>query len=290
MSPTTLKLPLSFEDQAKKLLARGIVDCSQYDLENFLQKNNYYRLNAYFHDEIDPKTDKFSKPFSFITLQNRYLIDAWLRRIIMLSIEPIEIKLRTMLAYWSAITTGADTFYHKANYLNEQKWSEVYNSFEKVNRGVSVKTDPVVSHHNQKYGGKFPFWVVVEYLSLGNLSKLLRNSQHNVQNKVAFSFNELAKPLVISWIHSSSVLRNIAAHYGYLYNRCFSVLPQRAYWESYTEFSNNRKLFPYLLVVKYLSEPDDWDKIRNILIKRIREAEDFNFLAYGFPPEWEKYL
>ena len=30
----------------------------------------------------------------------------------------------------------------------------------------------VVKHHNQKYGGKFPLWVIIEFFSMGTLSYL----------------------------------------------------------------------------------------------------------------------
>jgi len=290
MTHTPLKPPLTFAAQAKKLLTRGLTDCSQSELELFLQKVNYYRLNAYFHDEINPATDLFRQPLSFNTLKNRYLIDAWLRKLILLTLEPIELKLRTVLAYWSAEFYGSDMFYSSACFRNKEKWDEVFKNFEKIKSSHSGTIDPVLLHHKNKYGGDFPIWVVVEYLSFGDSSKLFNNSQHGVAKKVSESFNKLPKPLAISWIHSSSVLRNICAHYGVLYNRRFSVPPKTAYHEKYLDFSYNNKLFPYLIVLKGLSESEDWLRTKNILVKRVDESPDFNFTAYGFPEDWKKFL
>jgi abortive infection bacteriophage resistance protein len=290
MLPIPLKQPLTFEEQAQKLIARGLENCSQVELEVFLQGVNYYRLNAYFHSEIDLTTDRFVPGFTFDTLKARYAIDGWLRRIILLLIEPIEVKVRTMLAYWSAHNAGPEMFYDSSNFRNVEKWNEVSKSFEKIRHTPSESKDPVLNHHEVKYGGKFPVWVVVEYLSFGNTSKLLANSKTFVTGKVADSFNGLASPLVVSWIHSIAVIRNICAHYGFLFQRCFSVLPKKAYWERYSGFSQNSKLFPHLLIIKYLSEPADWVRISKILEKRIDESPDFKLDAYGFPVDWKKYL
>lgn len=290
MLPTPLKQPLTFEEQAHKLMLRGLEKCSQSELEEFLQQVNYYRLNAYFHSEIDPTTDRFVPGFSFEKLKARYAIDGWLRKIILLSIEPIEVKVRTMLAYWSAHNAGSEMFYEPQNFRNVQKWQEVFDSFEKIRHAPSESNDPVLSHHEVKYGGKFPIWVAVEYLSFGNTSKLLANSQTFVIGKVGESFNTLESPLTVSWIHCISVIRNICAHYGYLFQRCFAILPKKADWECYADFSRNGKLFPYLLIIKYLSLSTDWARVRKLLEKRIEESPDFNFDAYGFPVDWKKYF
>ena len=290
MLPAPLKQPLTFEQQAQKLIARGLENCSQAELEMYLQQVNYYRLNAYFHCEIEPGTDKFAPGFTFDRLKARYAIDGWLRRIILLLIEPIEVKVRTMLAYWSAHNAGPEMFYDPQNFRNVQKWHTVLKSFDKITHSPSESKDPVLSHHMTKYGGKFPIWVVVEYLSFGNSSKLLANSKTFVIGKVAKSFNGLVSPLLVSWIHCVSVLRNICAHYGFLYNRSFAVLPMKARGEKYRDFSQNRKLFPYILIIKYLSEPGEWAKISNILVKRVEESPDFELDAYGFPPDWKNYL
>ena len=290
MLPFPLKQPLTFAEQAEKLIARGLENCSQAELEKYLQQVNYYRFNAYFHCEIEPTTDRFCPGFTFDMLKSRYEIDGWLRKIILLMIEPIEIKLRTQLAYWSAHNAGADMFYNPHNFRSIHKWQMVFDRFEKIRHAPNEAKDPVINHHVTKYGGKFPIWVVVEYLSFGNTSKLLANSQTFVTGKVANSFNGLAKPLVISWVHSLSVIRNICAHYGFLYNRSFAVLPQKAYWEQYPDFSQNGKLFPFLLIIKHLSEPADWVKGKKLLTKRIEESPEFELDAYGFPLDWKNYF
>ena len=233
MTSNQLKEPLSFEDQARTLLERGLTDVSLIDLEEYLQGVNYYRLNAYFHDELDPSTNLFPIGFSFKTLQARYEIDAWLRRLILLALEPIEIKVRTQLAYWSAHIAGSDMFYDSNNFTNQRRYLEVFDSFNRV-RVTSDPKDPVLSHHNKKYSGRLPIWVVVEYLSFGNISKLLAISQSIV--------------------------------------------------------SNNNKRFPFLIIIKHMSAPQDWIRFYDELDQKISSSTEFLLSAYGFPVKWKSYL
>ena len=144
MSSALLKQPLTFEEQAHKLLLRGLENCSQSELDAYLQQVNYYRLNAYFHSEMDPTTDCFVPGFTFDMLKGRYTIDGWLRKIILLSIEPIEVKVRTMLAYWSAHNAGSEMFYDPQNFRDVKKWREGFGGFEKTRHAPTESKDPVL--------------------------------------------------------------------------------------------------------------------------------------------------
>ncbi len=144
MSSALLKQPLTFEEQAHKLLLRGLENCSQSELDAYLQQVNYYRLNAYFHSEMDPTTDCFVPGFTFDMLKGRYTIEGWLRKIILLSIEPIEVKVRTMLAYWSAHNAGSEMFYDPQNFRDVKKWREVFEGFEKTRHAPTESKDPVL--------------------------------------------------------------------------------------------------------------------------------------------------
>jgi len=53
------------------------------------------------------------------------------------------------------------------------KYQEIFDNFSaEIARN---KKDPVIVHHQKKYAGVFPIWVVVEYFSFNTLSKLYKN-------------------------------------------------------------------------------------------------------------------
>ena len=112
--------------------------------------------------------------------------------------------------------------------------------------------DPVISHHNNHYGGLFPIWVVVEYLSFNSISKFYGNLLENDKKIIAKNMFDVNESYLESWLHSLSVMRNICAHFGYVYRRKFSVRP-RLYSDFGWNPNKNSEFFAISLVIGKLS-------------------------------------
>src|SRR3972149_5889693 len=85
------KTPLSFEDQAKLLIKRGLIVEGEVELVNYLSNVNYYRLSGYLYPfkRIDPTTNEesFVPNTNFSTIKKRYEFDRKLRLLLMDAIE-----------------------------------------------------------------------------------------------------------------------------------------------------------------------------------------------------------
>ena len=117
---------------------------------------------------------------------------------------------------------------------------------EQVKRIVACIADNkrtlVVKHHNQKYGGKFPLWVLIEFFSMGTLSYLYADLLTPDKKQIASaSFNTSADCLQ-SWLRCLTDLRNRCAHYSRLYYWIFSAVPKTPQNAPYTF---DRKLFSH---------------------------------------------
>jgi len=79
------------------------------------------------------------------------------------------------------------------------------------------RNTPVVMHHNAKYGGKFPIWVIIDFFSLGNLSYFY--ADWDIVDKKAFAKKLFGAtyPFLDSWMKCITVLRNRCAHYSRLW-------------------------------------------------------------------------
>ena len=254
--------------------------------EKFLLENQYYRLNIYFHKLMQAK-DVFIAGIHFQDVINYYLNDRWLRNELLLVLEPIEIKCRAIISYHMAMKYGSDVFYKNSLYKDQIHYQEVFTNF--TNEIVRNKKDAMVIHHVQNYSGLFPIWVIVELLSFNSLSKYLNNlgqiDRKDISNK-GFSISE---HLLCQWLHVLSVLRNICAHYGYLYQRVFTLRPDISSFVG--KFAVNDNLFSMLLVIKRLSKKSDWDLfIYNIQTRSTDLSTSFILADYGFPSNWRSYL
>ncbi|MBS6580742.1 MAG: Abi family protein, partial [Clostridiales bacterium] len=139
-------------------------------------------------------------------------------------IEQIEFYLRTQISYRLSFEHGA-LGYLNAITFNFHHNDEIFK--EKIAACIADnKLTLVVKHHNQKYGGKFPLWVIIEFFSMGTLSYLYADLLTPDKKQIAAtSFNTSADCLQ-SWLRCLTDLRNRCAHYSRLYYWIFSAVPK----------------------------------------------------------------
>jgi abortive infection bacteriophage resistance protein len=272
-----LKPALSVQDQIILLKQRGMVFLDDHFAEDFLLHNNYYRLNIYFHKFMD-STNHLIYGTKFEQITSIYENDRWLHSFLISLLEPIEIAIKTGIAYHLGLSYGSDCFYTQEIYSNAEIWLNIQKSFQReVNYQIN---DPVIRHHQTKYG-KYPIWVVVEYLSFNSISKYYSNLlliDQKVISSDTFGVNEA---YLSSWLHSLSVLRNICAHYGYLYQRDFSIKPKFP-----KNTAVNKRLFSLLFAIRELVSPQTWNQSIEKIRLRHEEISDFVLSEYGFPNNW----
>ena len=286
MTPS-LKPALSIQQQINLLKTRGMIIPDESKAAVFLSKNHYYRLNVYFHKMMDYQ-DHFPTNVNFDLVIAAYDNDSWIRHQILILLEPIEITARTHIAHFMGIKYGPDAFYQTQLYKsNPAYYRELTNAFNgELSRN---KSDPVIKHHVKSYGGLFPIWVVVEFLSFNKLSKYFKILSASDQKTIAVNAFGLDSALLGEWLHALSVLRNICAHYGYLYKRIYAVTPKMAdffHWDK----KENYSLFALMLIVRRLSDANTWAAFYNSLLARLQLNTHLNLSDYGFPSDWKNFL
>ena len=145
-----LKPALSIKDQLGLLQKRGMIINDESVAAPFLESNQYYRLNIYFHKLMD-SPDHFRIGTNFSQVMAIYENDYWLRNRLMTILEPIEIRSRAQIAYYLGMKYGSDAFYQRTLYKDPANHQKILDSFDaEVNRN---HTNPVVVHHQSNYGG-----------------------------------------------------------------------------------------------------------------------------------------
>lgn len=281
-----LKPALSIQDQIMLLRKRGMIIDSESAAATFLASNHYYRLNIYFHKLMD-SPDHFRTGTQFSQVMGIYNNDSWLRNKMLMILEPIEVKVRTEIAYYLGLSYGSDAFYQKRIYKSETIYQAIMDTF--LNEVSRNKSDPVIKHHYTNYGGLFPIWVVIEFLSFNTLSKYYGNLQEQDKKVIATRSFHINDYMLGQWLHVLSVLRNTCAHYGYLYRREYPLRPiiARSFgWDA----SKNNRLFALFLVMRRLSEGSIWHEFISSIEEKEKSTPFFILRDYGFPKNWQAYL
>lgn len=292
------KIHKSFAEQVEILKSRNMIIEDEKAVEEYLSKCNYYRLNVYFHIFLSKdKTRKswtYNKKVSFEDIKAIEETDSYLRHLIFNYIEKIELKLRTLISYYSSKSFGEYAF-DSGDCFDDQKQISIGNTrYSYKDLGIKIFADqlalmlqpfdqsviqkmksnpqnlrrserhellqlrkkyPVEYHHVLKYGGKFPAWVLVEYISFGNLSKVYRYLKKDIQNDICNNFNIFVSKgsqtkikHFSSWLYCLSAVRNICAHHGYLFRRELDIKPSTKidYFSIYLNYCNKKETSGYI--------------------------------------------
>lgn len=278
-----LKQPISFEEQIDLLISRGLIVEDRDAAISILKRINYYRLTAY---TLSLKVnDTFHQETSFWEICALYHFDQSLRALLMPVMETVEIAFRTHIAYFLSHKYGNVAHLDKSIFCNEDHYKQFREDLEKE---VIRSNEVFVEHHNKKYSGNFPLWVVIELLSFGTLSKMFRNLKKEDSDFICKEMYHMKSYYARNWLHALSVTRNICAHYGRLYNR-FLPIDINLFKED--KLIRRNSFFALNLVLKRLVlDAVLWDSYIISLAALIEKYDCVDIKRLGFPNNWEKIL
>ena len=281
-----LKPHKTFKEQSDILKNRGMVFISDNESIDFLSHVNYYRISGYLLPFIYYENGEQKYSTSLCQIKSIYNADASIRILLSSIIERIEIHLRTQISYYYSQQYGPDG-YSDANNFN-QRHNHIY--FQSLlNKCINDNSkSPVVQHHINKYGGKFPLWVIIDYFTLGMLSHFYTDMKNPDKTYLSMNLYSVNYQTLSSWLRCITDLRNRCAHYSRLYYWQFPAIPKMPQQEKYKA---DRTLFSQLLMLKYMY-PGDWNKdFLNPLRKLIRLNKAYiNREHIGFPYKWYSIL
>ncbi|MCL2831850.1 MAG: Abi family protein [Treponema sp.] len=283
----TIKPPTTYKQQIEKLRLRGCIIADESQAIEILSKVNYYRLTAYFLPFKQPD-ETYRAGTDFNTVYQIYEFDRKIRNLMFLAIEEIEINLRSSLAYYHAQKYGALGYLDNKNYYPKHDHTKFLSRIDDEKK-KRIK-EPFVQHHLKKYGGIFPIWVIIELFTFTTLSHFYADLPIDDQKYIARKFYKTHNKTLRSWLRCSTDLRNFCAHFGRLYYRIFTSIPDGI---PELDKSNERSLFAVIMVLRNLfTDPDKWNnEIYKKICSLINEySKIINFYHIGFPQDWEKKL
>lgn len=286
----------TIEEQIAILEDRGLIIDDEESAKKFLANLNYYRLSAY--TLTLRKDDQFYENVHFSDVMQIYNFDMELRAVLMYLLESIEVSMRTYIGYFHGKTYGALGYYNASSFEDEERFNKFTDDYKNAIMEYGDK-EVFVQHHNDVYDGKFPIWVLVELLTLGTLSRLFKNLPKDIRNEICKShYGKINDEYIGNWLQGCTILRNICAHRGRIYNRQipFSIRLGKKDQQIFRDngISINRaskQLFAYIIVMKKMI-PDDnvWNTFAGRLNYLINKYSFVKLNYYGFTDDWKKII
>lgn len=282
-----VKQAASYKEQVQILKSKGLIIEDEKDCMDFLKHTNYYRLSSYCESFRYENKGKFIEGTTFNQIKNVYMFDQKLRAILFEMVEDIEFALRTQISYYHGTKYGADGYLDSNNFNKIHDGRSFSHNIKKVLRENG--DSPVVKHHNEKYDGKFPLWVVIEFFSMGMLSRFFKDMLNEDKSSIARIYSTTAACME-NWIQCVTEVRNRCAHYSRFYDWQFVTAPvfteKRLPQDDYT-------LFGHLLVLKNMyPDTGEWNNELILRLEKIieRYEDDISYKHLGFPQNWKEWL
>ncbi|MDO4293451.1 MAG: Abi family protein [Eubacteriales bacterium] len=271
------------------------------DVEKALKAVGYYRLRGYSFHLYDNAIKQYVSGTKFEDILNLYLFDQQLSALIFAMISRIEVALRVRLV--DALLTHGDALILQDSSIFKEK-KLYWQNMSAIASEIARSNDVFIKHNFDKHDGEVPVWAVVEVLSFGTLSKIIKNlktgagssyailaANYQYTSKKGNPVNPSQKMLA-SWVQGVSVLRNMCAHNSRIYNRTIHTIPEILDADKVTPSPAHNGLYQILLAMKYLRPSnEEWTVFVDALDKLIQKNVGvISLIAMNLPTDWKVHL
>lgn len=332
--PTNEAKPFKdLSEQIVKLREKGIgiSDVEEAEVKKILLKENYYSVvNGYKFPFLRRNIQgQIVRPEEFITnttfkdIYNMFLFDRDLRNIFLKYLLEFESQLKALCAYHFSETYTQTYSYLTVNSYNSDvtKLKDVLGTISILANEIkkqSSRNNTAINHYTNKHNC-VPLWVLINFLTLGNVSYFYSSCTQDVQTKIAKGFSKQHKENysgvekidvkeledIIKFIN---LFRNVCAHGEVLF--IYKVHHSMTYDSFYKffDFENeseankkigDKNIYTLLLLLKLVLDKETYSdllaEIENLFEETRQKsgAVDFDSVLeiMGFPTEnWKEKL
>ncbi len=297
MTPQNFSKPsLGPAQQIGLLKSRGMTFVDEPAAELLLGNINYYRLRAYWHPFEQPHptlSHHFPSPITFESVLSLYRFDRKFRLLVLDAVERLEIAVKTKWAFELSQYDGPFAHEERRNFKDKQLHRFGLRHLEQAYRDSQ---EDFALHHLQAYPTLKtpPTWVSCELMSFGQVSRWLSNTKPaKVRKKISRHFG-FEPAFFETYLHLSTVVRNICAHHSRLWNRQIPSaipIPTRTKFDATlltTHPQGRHKIYNFLAVMGFvlarISPGESWaDRLTRFLKKDVTRLNHM-----GFPAGWER--
>ena len=239
---------LTIEEQIALLESKGLNIPHKKFAKQVLSQIGYYKLiNAYKFPFIDSsKEDGHYLPnINFEHLYLLYQFDLQLETIVFKATTSAEIELKAHISDLISKQYGISPakYLNAQNYLSQNSSGMQFSELKReVNKQIRIQGDkhPAIMWYKENYNSSFPFWVISNILTIGNISKFYSFFKPSDQTSVSREYSLSPDNLTQFIVHINHV-RNICAHNDVLYRyKSKNTIPQNNIKAVYS-FLNIRK-------------------------------------------------
>lgn len=242
------------------LRSRGVVVKNPKRAKDIIRRTNYYNLiNGYKDPFLQAKTPH-EKYLPGTTIEEIYALYEFDRKLRILTLEyilEIEKHIKSVVSYCFSREHGHRDYLKVENFdtYGGKKYAQSYNLIARLYKNVAdnIEKEPSVEHY---VNGKnyIPLWVIVNTISMGDISKfysnMIQKERADVARRIKYGVkhNDLE-----SYLFFLSTIRNRCAHDERLFSYLSYVgIPQNTYLSYFKIHKPKSNYFALMTVFKLL--------------------------------------
>lgn len=305
----------TIDEQIELLKSRGLYFIDEGKSKKFLLCNNYYNVINYYSKFFMIDTDKYIPGTTFEEISNVYYFDREIKKYFFQATIDIEKCLKSLIAYYFSKAHGENYAYldihnFKNNDITKtiKLISSISNTLQKKkneNRSNSIKH--YVEHHHQ-----VPLWVMINYLTFGQIVSFLELMLPEDSNKIAKTYSVFAMRAlslnpneirlytkdIILYLQDIQEIRNISAHsnkfLGFKCRKNLSYIEELHSLYDIPANSPKQDVYNVFIAMRLFMSKGNFIIFNNTIRKRMRRLNkelqtiDCNKIirVMGFPENW----
>ena len=288
---------ISFLSEQKQL----IIEDQEYAKRILFQTGYFALVNGYKRIFKNPQTNKFQVGVRFEDVYGMYCFDRNLRSILLKYILICEQTIKSSLSYHFCQIYGEDqkAYLNPINYLQSENHSRIIKKLiQKMSAQLNENSSYYYIRHYVKRYQSVPFWVLVNTLTLGQVSKMYSCQKSRVKIQICKDFGEIRENELERMLSIMSKFRNVCAHNDRLFNfKTQDALPDLLIHQMLQiprrlgrYCCGKEDLFAQVIILKMLLQEEDFEWFYTELKQCFQRHSVYQTILYqmGFPENWKE--
>lgn len=283
-------------EQIELLKSRGLHIPDEEEASLFLLRNNYYRVSGY--SLTLRKHDVFYCNATFRNIMDIYCFDHELRHLLLHFIECIEVSIKSIYSYEFAKVYGPTAYLDATHFIDAVQHA---NTLRKTDEQKNKRHahEAYLKHFIDDLKEDIPLWAYVDLMTISDISLIYKISEDSVKKAVAAHYGltmNAGHEILGRFMHSMTIIRNLCAHGGRLFNRLFEQKPSLNKKEQALLIRNcegiidNAHLYGFVFIMKRLLTSDEFLMFKERLTELAKKYPFVSLKYYGFREDWQDKL
>ena len=288
---------ISFLSEQKQL----IIEDQEYAKRILFQTGYFALVNGYKRIFKNPQTNKFQVGVRFEDVYGMYCFDRNLRSILLKYILICEQTIKSSLSYHFCQIYGEDqkAYLNPINYLQSENHSRIIKKLiQKMSAQLNENSSYYYIRHYVKRYQSVPFWVLVNTLTLGQVSKMYSCQKSRVKIQICKDFGEIRENELERMLSIMTKFRKVCAHNDRLFNfKTQDALPDLLIHQMLQiprrlgrYCCGKEDLFAQVIILKMLLQEEDFEWFYTELKQCFQRHSVYQTILYqmGFPENWKE--